>query len=88
MSPGKNPWPNRFTKHGRTISDANQRLWQGNAKYEKNQIESVDYYSNSDGIQIFANHDYEVVSEYWNKSTKNADGMAVLRMYRAASKTN
>ena len=78
-------------QYGQSISlvdkTANKVLWQGHAKTEKNQIESVDYYSNSDGIQIFANHDYEIVSEYWNKSTKNADGMAVLRMYRSASKT-
>lgn len=79
-------------QYGQSISlvdkTAKKVLWQGHAKYDKNQIESVDYYSSSEGIKVFANHDYEIVSEYWNKSGKNADGMAVLRMYREVSKSN
>ncbi|MEI6833957.1 MAG: hypothetical protein WCL28_08175 [bacterium] len=74
-------------QYGQNISlidkTANKVLWTGQAMYSKEHIDSVDFYSNSEGIKVFADHEYEVTSEYWNKTAKIVDGMAVLRMYRA-----
>ena len=63
---------------------ANKMLWRGLAHYEKNQIESVDFYSDEKGLSMDPEHEYEIIGTYNNPTSKNVDGMAVLRMYRSA----
>ena len=59
----------------------NKLLWVGKAYYKKGHIDRVDSYSSEVGIPVFLDHQYEIVSTYNNTSKKNAEGMAVLRMY-------
>jgi len=59
----------------------NKLLWSGKAYYKDGHIDRVDSYSSETGIPVFPDHQYEIVSTYNNTSKKNAEGMAVLRMY-------
>jgi len=70
----------RIALYDRTL---NKLLWEGHAHYKKNLIENVDYYSDETGIVTHPDHEYEIIGTYDNPTSKNADGMAVLRMYRS-----
>ena len=63
---------------------ANKLLWRGLAHYKKDQIESVDFYSDEKGLIMDPEHEYEIIGTYNNPTSKNVDGMAVLRMYRSS----
>ncbi len=41
----------------------------------------MDYYSSEEGIPVFADHEYELVSVYDNSSGKPQDSMAVMYIY-------
>jgi hypothetical protein len=71
----------RVAFHDKTT---NTLLWEGAAKHENNIIHSVDSYSSTTGIQVYPDHEYEIIGTYINPTKKNVDGMAVLRMYRAS----
>jgi hypothetical protein len=62
---------------------ANKTVWKGYAKNAVGRpaiLETEDY-SSAEGIKIFKDHDYEVITVYDNKSGKVIDAMAVLRIY-------
>jgi len=44
-------------------------------------IEHVEYFSNEEGITVFKDHEYEVVSVYNNTSGVDQDSMAVMYLY-------
>jgi len=44
-------------------------------------LEEVEHYSSAEGLPIFADHEYEIVSAYDNTSGENQDAMAVLFLY-------
>jgi hypothetical protein len=44
-------------------------------------IESVDYLSSKEGIPVYKNHEYELVSIYDNTTKENVDSMAVMFLY-------
>lgn len=44
-------------------------------------LERVEHYSSVEGFEVFADHEYEVVSVYNNTSGQEQDSMAVLFMY-------
>ena len=44
-------------------------------------IESVDYFSSPNGIPLFKNHDYEIISVYNNTTSEDQDSMAVMFLY-------
>jgi len=44
-------------------------------------IDRVDYYSSAEGIKLYKNHEYELISEYENTSAEDADSMAVMYLY-------
>ena len=41
----------------------------------------VDYFASEEGIEVFADHEYEMVSVYHNTSDEDQDSMAVMYMY-------
>lgn len=44
-------------------------------------LEEVEYYSSQEGIPVYQDHEYEVVSTYNNTTEEDQDSMAVLFMY-------
>jgi len=44
-------------------------------------IDQVDYYSSPEGIPLYKDHEYELVSVYNNTSGEDQDSMAVFYMY-------
>lgn len=44
-------------------------------------IESVEYYSSQEGIPIYKDHEYQVISVYDNTSDEDQDSMAVMFLY-------
>ncbi len=46
-------------------------------------IDRVDFLSSPEGIPLYKDHQYELVSTYHNTSTDNADSMAVMYLYLA-----
>ncbi len=44
-------------------------------------IESVEYYSSQEGIPIYKDHEYQVISVYNNTSDEDQDSMAVMFLY-------
>jgi hypothetical protein len=44
-------------------------------------LAEVDFYSSTEGIPVYRDHDYEVVSVYENTSGENQDAMATLFLY-------
>lgn len=44
-------------------------------------IDRVDYYSSKEGIKLFKDHEYELVSVYENTSGEEVDSMAVMYLY-------
>lgn len=59
----------------------NKLLWTGKAYYKHGHIDRVDSYSSEDGLEVFPDHRYEIVAVYNNTTSKNAEGMGVLRLY-------
>ena len=44
-------------------------------------IEWLDYYSSEEGIAVYADHDYQLISTYTNPTESDADAMAVMFLY-------
>jgi len=44
-------------------------------------LDHVDYFSSEQGIPLYDNHEYELVSVYNNTTTENVDSMAVMYLY-------
>jgi len=61
----------------------NESVFRSNAKGFEGSIgiEHIDYYSSVEGMPIYKDHEYEIVSEYNNTSGKPQDAMAVLYIY-------
>lgn len=46
-------------------------------------LKRVDYFSSKDGLQMYADHEYELISVYENTTKEPQDSMAVMYMYFA-----
>ena len=44
-------------------------------------IERVEHFESEEGLPVFADHEYELLSVYNNTSDEDADSMAVMFMY-------
>jgi hypothetical protein len=44
-------------------------------------LERIDYFSSAEGIPVYRDHDYEVVSVYDNPTRQDSDAMAVMFLY-------
>jgi hypothetical protein len=44
-------------------------------------IEEVEYFTSEEGIEVFADHQYELVSTYHNTTLEDMDSMAVMYLY-------
>jgi hypothetical protein len=44
-------------------------------------LERVDYFSSVEGIELFKDHEYEIVSVYDNTTDEEQDSMAVMYLY-------
>ena len=44
-------------------------------------LDHVDYFSSAEGIELFKDHDYEIVSVYNNTTDEEQDSMAVMYLY-------
>ncbi|MBX2813550.1 MAG: hypothetical protein KTR25_17165 [Myxococcales bacterium] len=62
---------------------AKKTVFKSKATNPKNKIglEHVEYYSNTKGIQLYKDHEYELISIYNNTSGQDQDSMAVMFMY-------
>ena len=48
---------------------------------DKNGLEEVEYFSSEEGLPLYQDHEYEVVSTYFNTTDVDQDSMAVIFMY-------
>lgn len=68
-----------------TLNDltTGKQVYKSNAKNSEGRIgiDAVDVYSSFEGIPMYDAHEYELVSNYNNTSTKDVDSMAVLYLY-------
>ena len=61
----------------------NKLVWKGGARNhpERAHIVSIDSYSSTTGIPVYADHQYELVTTYNNPTAGNIDAMAVMRIF-------
>lgn len=68
-----------------TLNDltTGKQVYQSTVRNSKDRIgiDEVDVYSSLEGIPLFEDHEYELVSKYNNTGTKDVDSMAVLYFY-------
>jgi len=62
---------------------ADKSLFKSNVRGSEGRIgiDHVEYYTSTEGIQLFKDHDYELVSVYNNTSGEDVDSMAVMYLY-------
>ena len=60
-----------------------QTIFKSKAKNFKDEIglEVVDFFSSKEGILLYKDHDYEIVSVYNNTTEEDQDSMAVMYLY-------
>ena len=58
-------------------------MFKSKAKNFKDKIglEVVDFFSSKEGIPLYKDHDYEIVSVYNNTTEEDQDSMAVMYLY-------
>jgi hypothetical protein len=58
-------------------------IWTGKAKNigDKAVVLETDHFSSSEGVWLYKNHQYEVLTTYNNRTSKKIDAMALLYMY-------
>ncbi len=61
----------------------NKSLFKGKSQNFKNNLglESLDHYSSEQGIPVYKDHQYEIVTEYNNPTKNDIDAMAMMYMY-------
>jgi hypothetical protein len=61
----------------------NRDIYSAKVDNSKNRIgiDRVDYYSSDEGIKLYKDHQYELISVYDNTSGEDADSMAVMYLY-------
>lgn len=60
-----------------------ERVFKSNVKNSKDKIglDQVDYYSSSEGLMIYKDHEYQLISSYNNTTDTDHDSMAGIYMY-------
>lgn len=61
----------------------NQSIFRSEARNFKDKVglENIESFASQQGIPVYANHEYEMISTYNNTSEKNVDSMAVMYLY-------
>ena len=62
---------------------ANRPVYKAGAKSFEDRVglDQIDFFSSEEGITLYKDHEYEVVSTYDNTSGKPVDAMAVMYLY-------
>lgn len=63
---------------GKTVYKAHTKQLEGGVG-----LDHVDHFSSKEGIALFKDHEYEIISVYNNTTNQDQDSMAVLNMYLA-----